>query len=647
MCGIAGIYDLGGAGIDTASLDRMVAALHHRGPDARGTWTRGPIALGHTRLSIIDLEGGAQPMSNPAGFLHITFNGEIFNYRELREELVEKGHSFATRSDTEVILHLYEERGQDCVEDLNGQFAFAIWDERSGRLFLARDRLGIRPLYFSQPRGKFLFASEVKALLRHPEVRGEIDLEALDEIFTFWCPVAPRTIFRGIRELPPGTTMTLEEGRSSTRTYWQLDYHGSSNRASEAENAAQLRELLIDATRLRLRSDVPVGAYLSGGLDSSALVAMVEGFSDTPLRTFSVAFEDPELDESRFQQEMIRHLHTDHSELRCSSRDIGAVFPDVIQHAETPLIRTAPAPLFLLSRLVRESGFKVVLTGEGADEVLGGYDLFKEAKIRRFWAAMPDSRLRPQLLERLYPYMEKIQAQPEAYRRAFFHVRSGDLASPFFSHLPRWELTSWIKRFYSREVKAQLADFDVYAHQRERLPSGYDRWDAFEQAQYLESSILMPGYILSSQGDRMAMGHSVEGRFPFLDHRVVEFAAGLPPRLKMKVLNEKFLLKEAVRDLLPSSITRRPKQPYRAPDAVSLLGEPGSGDRPEYVDALLSARALESSGIFDPSAVRKLLRRFECGRAIGVRDNMAVVGILSTQLLAHQFTPGLQSREWT
>ncbi len=643
MCGITGICSVKGAAVDAGPLDRMVASIRHRGPDSNGVWAQGPIALGHTRLSIIDLAGGAQPMSNPAGSLHITFNGEIFNYRELREELLEKGHRFDTQSDTEVILHLYEEKGEACVEDLNGQFAFAIWDERARSLFLARDRLGIRPLYYAQPNGMFVFGSEIKALLCHPAVRREVDLKALDEIFTFWCNVAPRTVFRDIHELPPGHTMTIEGGRVRSRPYWQLDYRGAQNRASDEENISQLRELLIDATRLRLRSDVPVGAYLSGGLDSSAIVAMVERFSDNPLRTFSVAFEDREFDESGFQQEVVRHLQTDHQEVRCSYEDIGAVFNDVVWHAESPLIRTAPAPLFILSRLVRENDFKVVLTGEGADEVLGGYDIFKEAKIRRFWASMPESNQRPLLLKRLYPYMKNLQAQPDAYRKAFFRVRPEDQASPFFSHLPRWEMTAGIKRFYAKKVKAELESFDVYAEQRESLPAEFARWDAFEQAQYLESVMLMPGYILSSQGDRMAMGNSIEGRFPFLDHRVVEFAAGLPPRLKMKALNEKYVLKRALGDMLPASVVKRPKQPYRAPDAVSLLAASGAARRTDDSNDLLSPACIEASGIFDSRAVTKLLRKFEQGRAIGVRDNMALVGIFSTQLLVDQFIHNFRS----
>ncbi|MDH3521453.1 MAG: asparagine synthase (glutamine-hydrolyzing), partial [Myxococcales bacterium] len=522
MCGIAGIYDLEGASVDPAPLSRMVGTLRHRGPDDSGVWTDGPVGLGHARLSIIDLAGGSQPMSNPAGNLHISFNGEIFNYRELRKDLIARGHRFATKSDTEVILHLYEERGEACVEELNGQWAFAIWDARREKLFLSRDRVGIRPLYYTRAGKLLLFASEIKALFSHTAINRRIDLKALDEIFTFWCSVAPRTPFEGIEELPPGHCMRVENGRVETWRFWQLSYRGQESTRTDEECVEELRELLIDATRLRLRSDVPVGAYLSGGLDSSTIVAMIRNFTDTPLKTFSVAFEDSEFDESVFQREVSRHLGTEHHEVRCSHEDIGRVFPEVIRHAESPIIRTAPAPLFMLSGLVRRNDFKVVLTGEGADEVLGGYDIFKEAKIRRFWAALPDSKLRPLLLKRLYPYLKNIQAQSDAYRKAFFHVRPEDLTDPFFSHLPRWELTSGLKRLYSKDVRAELENSDVYADLRDSLPTEYARWDAFEQAQFLETTILMPGYILSSQGDRMAMGHSVEGRFPFLDHRVVE-----------------------------------------------------------------------------------------------------------------------------
>ena len=640
MCGIAGICSLNGSAVDAAPLQRMVASIRHRGPDAKGFWQDGPVALGHARLSIIDLSGGAQPMSSPSGRLRISFNGEIFNYRELRQDLISRGHQFATESDTEVILHLYEERGEDCVHELNGQWAFAIWDARERKLFLSRDRLGIRPLFHTRAGGDFIFGSEIKALLSHPAVPKRIDLEGLDEIFTYWCNLAPRTIFEGIQQLPPGHCMRIQNGHLETWPYWQPEYSGREASADAETCIEQLRELLIDATRLRLRSDVPVGAYLSGGLDSSAIVAMIQHFTDTPLKTFSVAFEDPDFDESAYQQVVIRQLQTEHQEIRCSHRDIGKVFPEVIWHTESPVIRTAPAPLYMLSGLVHENDFKVVLTGEGADEVLGGYDIFKEAKIRRFWAAQPDSKMRPLLLKKLYPYMKDIQAQPDAYRKAFFHIRNEDLSSPFFSHLPRWELTSWLRRFYSADVKAELAGSDPIADLQRRLPADYEKWDFFEQAQYLETAILMPGYILSSQGDRMAMGHSVEGRFPFLDHRVVEFASAIRSQMKMKALDEKHILKRAMGSLVPDVVRQRPKQPYRAPDAVSLLGTASEGskaERPAFVDELLSPSRLEASGLFNPVAVDKLVRKFEKGRAIGVRDNMAVVGILSTQLLVDRF----------
>ena len=582
-------------------------------------------------------------MANPAGSLRITFNGEIFNYRELREELVDKGRRFATESDTEVILQLYEEKGERCVDELNGQWAFAIWDLRKRELFLSRDRLGIRPLYYTYTQNQIIFGSEIKSLFCHPGVSRELDLKGLDEIFTFWCSVAPRTAFKGIRALPPGHSMRVRHGRVDVWSYWQMDYPGAREDRSEEASIEELHDLLVDATRLRLRSDVPVGAYLSGGLDSATVVAMIQQFSDTQLETFSVAFEDPEFDESHYQREVIDYLGTAHREVRCSHQDIGRVFPDVVWHAESPVIRTAAAPLYLLSELVRESGYKVVLTGEGADEVLGGYDIFKEAKIRRFWAARPESKLRPLLLKRLYPYMKNLQAQPDAYLKAFFRVRPKDLSSPFFSHLTRWDLTAGIKRYYSSAVKAELEDFDVYADLRGTLPDGYNDWEPFEQAQYLESTILMPGYILSSQGDRMSMGHSVEGRFPFLDHRVVEFAATLSPQLKMKVLDEKYALKRAMGHLIPPSVARRPKQPYRAPDAVSLLGGPNGAGRPEYTDALLSSDRIQTDGIFEPRAVEKLVKKFTTGRAIGVRDNMALVGIVSTQLLVDQLIENFRS----
>ncbi len=636
MCGIAGVLDFRGRPAGAPLLRDMIGEVAHRGPDGSGVHVDGPVGIAHARLSIIDVAGGAQPMGGGDGTLWITFNGEIFNYLELRAGLEARGHRFATRSDTEVILHMYEEHGEACVRQFNGQWAFAIWDARRRRLMLSRDRLGVRPLYYARTARGLVFGSEIKSLFAHPDVPRELDLHGLDEVFTFWSALAPRTAFRGVHELPPGHTMLADEtGVVRLTPHWRLDYPPSVQAPRDAGEAAEaLRALLLDATRIRLRSDVPVGAYLSGGLDSTALTALITRFTPARLRTFSVVFDDAEFDERAYQREAARFFETEHDEVRCSAADIARVFPEVVRHTETPILRTAPAPLYLLSRLVSERGYKVVITGEGSDEMLGGYDIFKEAKIRRFWAAAPQSRLRPRLLKRMYPYLPHLQRQSDAYRRAFFHVRPDDLASPFFSHLPRWETTGRTKRFFSFDVRAALAGRDLYAEVRERLPQRYGEWPPLCQAQYLESTGLLPGYILSSQGDRVAMAHSLELRSPFLDYRVVEFAAALPPALKLRVLDEKHLLKRAAAGLIPPSIAARPKQPYRAPDGASFVHAGGVAD---YVEELLAPARLAADGVFDPPAVATLVRKFREGRAIGMKDNMALVGILSTQLLIHHF----------
>ena len=576
-------------------------------------------------------------MSNGDGSLWITFNGEIFNYIELRSELIGKGHRFETQSDTEVILHMYADMGERCVEYFNGQWAFAIWDTRQQKLFLSRDRVGVRPLFYARTPGGVVFASEMKSILAHPDIRREIDLETLDRVFTFWSGLSPRTMIKGIQELPPGHSMVIADGKVRTWPYWQLDYSSIDFGMSTEYCAGRVLELLGDATRIRLRSDVPVGAYLSGGLDSSIISALARNHSGDRLKTFSVTFQDGEFDESDFQQDVIDMLQTEHRSVRCSYQDICDVFPKVVWHAETPLLRTGPAPLFLLSDLVNRDGYKVVLTGEGADEFFGGYDIFKEAKIRRFWAVNPGSHWRPILLKRLYPYLKNIQAQSNAYLSAFFHVKPEDLASEFFSHLPRWELTAKLKGFLSDGVKSDIRKSDGYAEMRQRLPAAYARWDGFSQAQYLEATGLLPGYLLSSQGDRMGMAHSVEGRFPFLDHRVVDFTTKIPPRLKMKVLNEKYILKHAAGHLVPLSVRKRPKQPYRAPDAASFFDSGTGTARAPYVEEMLGPDRIRKEGLFNPTAVGALVKKARNGQAIGARDNMALVGILSTQLWVDQF----------
>jgi asparagine synthase (glutamine-hydrolysing) len=618
----------------------MLDRIRHRGPDGSGIFRDRGAALGHVRLSIIDVGGGGQPMHNEDKSLWITFNGEIFNYIELMADLKQRGHVFGSRCDTEVILHAYEEYGEDCVQMFNGQWSFAIWDVRNQKLFASRDRLGVRPFFYTQAGSEFVFASEIKAIFEHPEVSRQIDPVALGQLFTLWTTIAPRTMFRGVHELPPGHSLTLADGQLQTKRYWSPDYNVDSNPKSEGEYAEQLLELLVDATRLRLRSDVPVGSYLSGGLDSSLTSALVRRFTDSSLTTFSVAFDDPEFDESRFQADVTRQLGARHRSFRCLYADIGRVFPSVVWHAEKPMLRTAPAPLFLLSRLVRDDDCKVVVTGEGADEVLGGYDLFKEAKIRRFWARQPESKFRPLLLNRLYPYLVALRAQSDAYRQAFFHVRNEDQADPLFSHLPRWDTASKLQLFFSDSVRESIAGYDACDEVRKLLPADFAQWEPFCQAQFLEKTYLLPGYILSSQGDRMGMAHGVEGRFPFLDHRLVEFASKLPAEFKMRGLNEKYLLKKVAAEFVPQSVLDRSKQPYRAPDSKSFFGDSSHPLRFDYVEELLSPDRIRSNGLFQPEAIERLVRKLRQGTASGTRDNMALVGVLSTQLLVDQLVDG-------
>ena len=633
MCGFGGYF--GPVREGRALLERMVAAIGHRGPDERGSFTAPGVGLGHARLSIVGLGDGQQPMSDATGDLTIAFNGEIFNYVELRDELSARGRRFRTDSDTEVLLHLYDEMGEDCLSALNGDFAFALWDRRRRRMLLARDRMGVRPLFHARRGETFYFASEIKALLEVPGIDAAIDPVALDQIFTLWAPIAPRTAFRDIHELEPASLMIVDESGVTTRPYWSLEYpdRDESPRSTDERAAAdELRALLTDATRIRMRADVPVGAYLSGGLDSSITSALAAGMAPSGLNTFSVTFDSAEHDESAFQQEMAAALGTRHSAVACREGDIAAVFPEVIRSAERPIIRTAPAPLYSLARHVREAGLKVVLTGEGADEVFAGYDIFKEARVRRFCARQPGSRLRPHLFRKLYPYLPGLRQQSAEYLASFFGV-DGELDDPLFSHRPRLNGTAAAKLFFSGDLRASLAGYDAAEELAARLPPAFRRWHPLHQAQYLEARFLLPGYILSSQGDRMAMAHGVEGRFPFLDHRLVEFAAALPPGMKLKGLVEKHILREATKDLLPPAIHRRTKQPYRAPDSRSFVGPAA----PDYVRAALSEHELRAAGLFNAKAVAKLYEK--CGQrpAEGFRDNAAFVGILSTQLWLKAF----------
>lgn len=638
MCGIAGFS---GADVtpDAARplLARMIGTLAHRGPDGFGFHAEAGVGLAHARLSIIDLATGDQPIHNPTRDVWTVFNGEIFNYVELRARLEAAGHAFYTQSDTEVIVHLYDRYGDAFVEHLNGQFAIALWDARRRRLVLARDRTGIRPLFHASAQGRTWFASEMKALLAVLPQCASLDPLGLVQTLSTWSAVEPQTVYRDVHSLPPGHLLAVERDGTQTLTrYWDWTFPDAADTTparypgSIEDATAELRALLVDAVRLQLRADVPVGAYLSGGLDSSGIVAMIRGFTDTPVRTFSVAFEDGEFDESEHQQAMVRHLRTDHTTLRCSRADIGRAFPRYMHHAETPVLRTAPVPLMLLSASVRAHGYKVVLTGEGADEVFGGYDLFKEAKVRRFWARQPNSRLRPRLLERLYGYLPNSPVRNAAFAQSFFGQGLEHIERPVFAHVPRWTTSQRALGFLSPELRASVGGWDPLAGIEATLPAAIGRWSPLAQDQYVEAKSLLAGYLLSAQGDRVTMANSIEGRVPYLDHRVVEFASRLPPSWKIRGLTEKYLLRKALADLLPPDIAMRTKQPYRAPDSQSFFVD---GKPMDYVEDLLSPARIRAAGYFDAPAVTRLFDKARAGRATGFADNQAFVGIVSTMLV--------------
>ena len=642
MCGIAGSLALrdGLPPPDLADIAAMVGALRHRGPDEAGLYRDRRAGLGHARLSIIDLATGQQPLSDERGTTWIVFNGEIYNYVELRTELTSLGHSFRTHSDTEVIVHAYQQWGGDAFARFNGQFAVAIWDSATETLVLARDRLGVRPLYLCEHAGRLWFASEVKAIFAgDPSIPRRLDPLGLAETFTFWTTVAPQGVFADVIELEPGHVRTVAQGRTEDRAFWQPRYPVDDQGTfvgSVDEAAERVRAALEEAVRLRmLRSDVPVGSYLSGGLDSSLVAALGLRAKGGPFCTYSIRFEDAEYDETPYQRAVVAAIGSDHREITVRRADIAASFPDVVYHAERPLLRTAPAPLFLLSRLVRESGIKVVLTGEGADEMFAGYDLFREGKVRRFWGRQPDSAIRPRLLERLYPYLARSPVAQRSMAAEFFGRGREQWAKPGFAHQTRWQPAAALQRLFTAEMRQEIGRLDVTTRLLGSLPSEFPRWSPLAQDQYLEVRTLLSGYLLSSQGDRMLMAHSVEGRFPFLDPDLVELANSLPPSYKLRGLDEKHVLKRAAAGIVPEDILRRAKQPYRAPDAPSFV----EAEAPGWVAEMIDERAVVEAGVFDPAAVGRLWRKVR-GRPPGEQhsnaDNMALVGVLSTGLLFEQ-----------
>jgi asparagine synthase (glutamine-hydrolysing) len=633
MCGIAGIIDYDGKVNSSDTVQAMLASINYRGPDESGIYNSPFASIGNVRLSILDISGGQQPLSDPSGRFWIVFNGEIFNYSELRIELEKKGNKFLTHSDTEVLVQLFAVYGRKCLPLLNGQFAFAIWDKIKEELFIARDRIGIRPLFYNLSKGTFTFASEIKSLYKNKKIAIDFCHKSLSQIYTFWSTITPRTAFKDVLELSPGHCLIYNREGLQIEKFWELKCNIRDNSLSLNDALDRFHELFTDAVRIRLRADVEVAAYLSGGIDSSATVSYIKNIEPGILNTFSVGFDEIDFDESSYQNEAARYFNTKHTAVNCKAKEIAEIFPKVVWHLETPVTRTAPAPMFLLSKLVRENNIKVVITGEGADEMLAGYDIFKEDKIRRFWASQPHSTFRPLLLKRLYPYLPQMKDANPTILKMFYGYKMEDTGNPFYSHLLRWNNSNHIKKHFDENVKSELAGYSMFNDLEERLPVGFDKWGSLDKGQWIEATLLLSGYLLSSQGDRMAMANSVEGRYPFLDYRLIEFCISLPDRFKLNGLTEKFLLKKLLKNKIPERIIKRSKQAYRAPIKSVFL----SDDSPVYVKEMLSSSYTRKVGVFNHQSVAATVSKIEkTGQSTEV-DNMVLASVISTHLLYHQF----------
>lgn len=635
MCGIAGIFNYNPSGEQSpeAIVKNMLSLISHRGPDESGIYLNKNVAIGNVRLSIIDLSSGQQPLADESSNFWIVYNGEVFNYDELREMLKRKGIRFKTNCDTEVVVQMYAVYGKECLNYFNGQFAFCIYDKAKKELFLARDRVGIRPLFYWSKNKEFAFCSEIKGLFAVKRIERKLSQESLAQTFTFWSPITPQSSFQDILELQPGHCMLVNENGVKIEKYWSVDFSKKSGSAilNLEDSVQELERLLHDSVKIRLKADVPVGAYLSGGLDSTVTTAIIKKINPEILNTFSIGFKDKNFDESDYQNEASAFLNTNHKSFSCTAEDIAENFEQTIWHTECPVLRTSPTPMYLLSKKVRENNIKVVITGEGADEYLGGYNIFKEAKIRNFWAKEPNSTCRPSLLSKLYPYMPIINGASGMALKMFFGYKLTETANPYYSHLLRWNNTGRIRTFFSADFSDALPEISPENLIGKSLPEDFHNWTELSKAQYLESTIFMSGYLLSSQGDRMGMGNSVEGRYPFLDYRLIEFCNQLPDKFKLNGLNEKFILKKLGKGKIPESIRTRQKQPYRAPINETIT----SGS--EFFADILSERTINSFGIFDPDKIKSLLSKQAQKQSLSEIDQMALIGILSTQLLYKKF----------
>lgn len=596
MCGIGGIaYRDRDRAVNQDDLRRMCGTMIHRGPDDEGFYVDKHVGLAIRRLNIIDLVTGHQPIANEDGRVWVVFNGEIYNFPELRMEMERKGHRFSTNSDTETIVHLYEEYGVDCVKKLNGMFAFAIWDCRNESLFLARDRLGVKPLYYFLDDHCLIFGSELKALLAYEKIPRQIDFEALDSFFTAEYIPAPLSIFRGIKKLPPAHTLVLRDGTISINCYWKLEFNRLHGR--EEDLCGTLNELLKDAVRIRLVSDVPLGAFLSGGVDSSAIVCMMSETMDRPLKTFSIGFDDPSYNELQYARIVAQRLNTEHHELMIQP-DVVHLVQDLVRYLDEPLADVSVFPTYLLSQLARQH-VTVVLSGDGGDELFAGYEWYIANKIACYYHKLP-ALLReawiPRIVGRIPPSARKKGLINKVKRFVEGSILPGSL-----KHF-RWNIFATEeskKHLYSKELQKSIGQMSGYERFIDHLESTEQAEPLWQQQvadikTYLADDILV-------KVDRMSMANSLEARTPFLDYRLVEFAAGLPSHLKLKGFQTKYLLKRCMASKLPRTVLSRKKEGFSIPMKNWLKQEL----RPMMQD-LLSPERIKRRGFFNSSYVERL-----------------------------------------
>jgi asparagine synthase (glutamine-hydrolysing) len=644
MCGIAGVVDLTARRpVPRGVVPAMAQALFHRGPDEGGELEQPGLSLASRRLSIIGLADGQQPITNEDQTVHVVYNGELFDYLEVRADLQKLGHRFATHCDTEIIPHLWEEYQEGMFERLRGQFALALWDERRRKLVLGRDRFGICPLYWTVQGSWLLFASEIKGLLASGMVEARPDPRGINHAFTFFALPGPVTCFAGINSLLPGHFLEINLGGSSERapasvserTYWEIDFpdRGEEERGqSAAQLVDQFEAVLLKAVQRRLRADVPVVSYLSGGVDSSMVVALANHVRGEPIPTFTIRIPDPELDETTEANRVARHVGSPPIVVECGPRAVLQNYPRLITAAEGPVIDTSCAALLLLAEKVHAEGYKVALSGEGGDEWLAGYPWYKIHKVFGFLDLIPGLRLSDSA-RRLYLWWKGLPRFPRATIRRTQQAIGGPNA-----WLDVYGLISVSKlRFYSPAMRQVMEENAPYADLQLNLPR-MRRWHPLHRGLCIGARVHLAGLLLAAKGDRVAMHSSVETRYPFLDEDVYDFLARLHPRWKMKGFRDKHLLRLLAERWLPTTVARRPKAMFRAPMDSFHLAE-----APAFVDQLLSEESLARTGYFDAGAVnhwRQVLPQLPVGSNPRFSLEMGLAGVVSTQLWHHTFLGG-------